>query len=57
LQKGLFLSGTSSSPTLQYLDPANPQRTINNVYIDEVPVSTFGVDTISVINPGYGYQF
>ena len=57
LQKGLFLSGTSSSPTLQYLDPANPQRTITNVYIDEVPVSTFGVDTISVINPGYGYQF
>jgi hypothetical protein len=57
LQKGLFLSGTSSSPTLQYLDPANAQRTINNVYIDEVPVSTFGVDTISVINPGYGYQF
>ena len=57
LQKGLFLSGTSSTPTLQYLDPANPQRTITNVYIDEVPVSTFGVDTISVINPGYGYQY
>jgi hypothetical protein len=57
LQKGLFQSGTSSSPTLQYLDPANPQRTINNVYIDEVPVATFGVESISVINPGYGYQY
>ena len=57
LQRGLFQSGTSSSPTLQYADPANPQRTINNVYIDEVPVSTYGVESISVINPGYGYQY
>jgi hypothetical protein len=57
LQKGLFLSGTSSTPTLQYIDPANPQRTINNVYIDEVPVSTHGVETISVINPGFNYQY
>lgn len=57
LQRGLFQSGTNSSPTLQYADPANPQRTINNVYIDEVPVSTYGVESISVINPGYGYQY
>jgi hypothetical protein len=57
LQKGLFLSGTSSTPTLQYPDPLNPQRSINNVYIDEVPVSTYGVETISVINPGFGYQY
>ena len=57
LQRGLFQSGTSSSPTLQYIDPANPQRTINNVYIDEVPVATYGVESISVINPGYGYQY
>jgi len=57
LQKGLFQSGTSSSPTLQYIDPANPQRTINNVYIDEVPVATYGVESISVINPGYSYQY
>ena len=57
LQKGLFQSGTSSSPTLQYIDPVNPQRTINNVYIDEVPVATYGVESVSVINPGYGYQY
>jgi len=57
LQKGLFQSGTSSSPTLQYVDPVNPQRTINNVYIDEVPVATYGVESVSVINPGYGYQY
>lgn len=57
LQRGLFQSGTNSSPTLQYADPANPQKTINNVYIDEVPVATYGVESISVINPGYGYQY
>ena len=41
---------------MQFLDPTNLSNIINGVYIEEVPSSTYGIDTISVINPGYGYQ-
>jgi hypothetical protein len=56
LQAGKFSSGISSSPSMQFLDPINLTNIIDGVYIEEVPSSTYGVDTISVINPGYGYQ-
>jgi len=56
LQAGKFLSGISSSPSMQFLDPINLTNIIDGVYIEEVLSSTYGVDTISVINPGYGYQ-
>ena len=56
LQAGKFSSGVSSSPSMQFLDPTNLANVIDGVYIEEVPSSTYGVDTISVINPGYGYQ-
>ena len=56
LQSGKFGSGISSSPSMQFLDPTNLSNIINGVYIEEVPSSTYGIDTISVINPGYGYQ-
>lgn len=56
LTKGSFLSGVSSSPALKFLDATNKSTTIGGVYIEEVPTTTLGVDTISVINPGFGYQ-
>jgi hypothetical protein len=56
LEKGVFLSGVSSSPDLQYRDPENLTNIIPGIYIEEVPSETFGVDTVSVINPGFGYQ-
>ena len=56
LQKGIFLSGVSSSPGLQFRDPTNLANIIDNVYIEELPAATYGIDTISVINPGFGYQ-
>ena len=56
LQSGKFGSGVTSSPSMQFLDPTNLSNVIGGVYIEEVPSSTYGVDTISVINPGYGYQ-
>ena len=51
-----MLSGITNSPDLEFLDPANLANTISGVYIEEVPSSTYGVDTISVINPGFNYQ-
>jgi hypothetical protein len=57
LQKGMFLSGVSSSPAMQFRDPTNLANIIDGVYIEEVPSSTGGVESISVINPGFNYQY
>jgi len=57
LEKGMFLSGVSSTPALQFRDPTNLSNIIDGVYIEEVPSSTGGVESISVINPGFNYQY
>ena len=56
LQPGKFGSGITSSPSMQFLDPTNLANVIDGVFLEEVPSSTYGVDTISIINPGFGYQ-
>ena len=56
IQRGKFGSGITSYPPMQFLDPSNLSNIIDGVYIEEVPQSTYGVDSISIINPGYGYQ-
>lgn len=56
LQRGVFSSGVTSSPSLQFKDPSNAARIIDGIYIEEVPTQTHGVDTISIINPGFNYQ-
>jgi len=56
LEKGVFLSGVSSSPATQFRDPTNLANVIDGIFIEELPSTTVGVDTISVINPGFGYQ-
>ena len=53
LQQGTFLSGIYNTPSFSYNDPTG---TISDVYIQEIPSSTSGIQSISVINPGYGYQ-
>lgn len=55
LEQGVLLSGVSSSPAMQFSNPSNLAQTIDGVYLEEVPSSTHGVDTISIINPGFGY--
>jgi hypothetical protein len=56
LQAGRFLTGVNSLPSISYRNPINLANTITGVYIEEIPSSTNGVDSISVINPGFGYQ-
>jgi hypothetical protein len=56
IKKGMFLSGISSSPAVQFLNPLNLAETVDGVYVEEVPSSTGGVESISVLNPGFGYQ-
>jgi hypothetical protein len=57
LKKGMFLSGVNSSPAVQFRDKLNLTNIIDGIYIEEIPSSTGGVDSITVINHGYGYQY
>jgi hypothetical protein len=52
LEKGMFSSGITSSPSLSF---RNVTTIISGVYIEEVPTQTQGVDSISIINPGFKY--
>ena len=56
LKKGMFLSGINTSPAVQFQDPLNKANIIDGVYVEEVPSSTGGVESISILNPGFGYQ-
>jgi len=56
LQKGILLSGISSTPALQFTNPANTESIIDGVFYEEVPATTYGVENISVLNPGFNYQ-
>lgn len=57
LKKGMFLSGILSSPSVVYRNPLNLAQTIQGLYIEEVPSSTGGVESITVTNPGFGYEY
>ena len=56
LKRGLFLSGITSSPSVVYRNPLNLAQTIDGLYIEEVPSSTGGAESITLTNPGFGYQ-
>jgi hypothetical protein len=56
LKKGMFESGVNSSPSFQIRNPLNLAQTIDGVFIEEVPSSTGGVESISILNPGFSYQ-
>ena len=56
IQPGKYASSVTSAPGLQFTNPTNLSNIIGGVFIEEVPSFTYGVDTISVINPGFGYQ-
>lgn len=56
LQPGRFLTGVNSYPQLAYRNPVNLSSTIEAVFIEEIPSSTNGIESVSIINPGFGYQ-
>lgn len=55
LDRGVLLSGISSSPALKFSDPTTPTLSIDGVYVEEVPSFTGGVESIQIINPGFNY--
>jgi hypothetical protein len=57
LEKGMFLSGVNSSPSAQFRSTENPAIIIPGVFVEEVPTSTGGVESLSILNKGFGYQY
>jgi hypothetical protein len=55
IKRGLFGSSLTSYPDITVLDPTNSNNTLGGVFFEEVPSSTSGVDTISVLTAGYNY--
>lgn len=55
LAKGLFQSGINTNPSVQYRNPLNFAETIGSVFLEEVPSSSGGVESLTVLNPGYNY--
>lgn len=55
LKRGLFGTSLTSYPGITIIDPNNLTGFLSGVYFEEVPTSTVGVDSISVINTGYNY--
>ena len=53
IKKGTFLSGINTFPAIQYSDG---KTIVDGVFLEELPSATQGVEYISVLNPGYGYQ-
>lgn len=54
LKKDIFGKSISATPTFQVLDPsANIIR--DTVYLEETPASTTFLESISILNPGFGY--
>lgn len=56
LKPGIFQSGVTTTPSVQFRDPLNAAKIIDGVFIEEVPATTGGLESVSVINPGFGYQ-
>lgn len=57
LERGTLTSGVSSFPSMKFRKPLNLVEIIDNVYLEEVPSSTGGVESISITNPGFGYIY
>ena len=56
LERGMFQSGITSTPSMNFVDPVNTALVIDSIYLEELPSSTGGIQAINITNPGYGYQ-
>lgn len=55
LRKDIFGKSISVTPTFQIIDRNNNNVVRDTVYLEETPSSTTTVESISVLNPGFGY--
>jgi hypothetical protein len=55
LRKDIFGKSISVTPTFQVIDTENNNVVRDSVYLEETPSSTTFVESISIMNPGFGY--
>lgn len=55
LKKDIFGKSITATPTFQVIDTKNNNVVRDTVYLEETPSSTTSVESISILNPGFGY--
>lgn len=55
LKKDVFGKSVKLTPTFQYKDPTNNYNLITNVYLEETPTQSTYLNSILIVNPGFGY--
>lgn len=55
LNRSVFETGITSNPSLQYYTTGSDIMLLNDVYLEETPFPTSGIDSINILNPGYNY--
>jgi hypothetical protein len=55
LKKDIFGKSITATPTFQIIDKNNNNIVRDTVYLEETPSSTTFVESISIMNPGFGY--
>ena len=55
LNRSVFETGITSNPSLQYYTTGANITLLNDVYLEETPFPTSGIDNINILNPGYNY--
>jgi hypothetical protein len=56
LEKGVLTSGITSKPPLTFTNTNATNAQVKNVYLEELPTLSYGIESISINNPGYNYQ-
>ena len=55
LKKDIYSKSISVTPSFQYVDTKNNNIVRDAVYLEETPSATTSIESITIINPGYGY--
>jgi hypothetical protein len=55
LERGVFNAGITSYPTIKYYTDNGELTLINDVYLEEVPFPTSGIESINILNIGFNY--
>lgn len=55
LERSVYQAGITSRPTIQYYTSGSNIELIEDLYLEEVPFATSGIESISILNPGFNY--
>lgn len=56
IKRDIFRKSVKIEPSFQMISPTNSSIIRQEVYIEEVPTSATSIQSIEIINPGYGYK-